>query len=118
VLYIFFTVLNVLSIAFTVASRKSFRMFYYWCFLAEEILVTIWHVSALILYIDYYGERMLHQAAVDAFSHLMFWPYVATIVIEFVLMWVPLFYNVEYFSHFQIDTRLYEIPANAEIEIV
>lgn len=93
-------ILNLLTIALTVASRKSFRMYYYWWILAEEILVTIWHLAALILYIDYYGKRTMRQSAVDAMSHLMFWPYVITVSMEFIMMWVPLLYNDEYFSHF------------------
>lgn len=114
-LYILFLILNLLTIALTVASRKSFRMYYYWWILAEEILVTIWHLAALILYIDYYGKRTMRQSAVDAMSHLMFWPYVITVSMEFIMMWVPLLYNDEYFSHFQVDTRKYAKPKSKKI---
>jgi hypothetical protein len=83
-------------------------MIYFWWILLEEILVTLWHLAALILYFDYYGKRSLSQGSVDFLSHLMFWPYVITVVLEFIFMWVPLFYNEEYFSHFLIDTRKFE----------
>jgi len=71
--------------------------------LAEEILVTIWHLAALILFIDYEGSRGMRKSAVDAMSHLMFWPYIITILLEVGMFVLPIFFNKEYHSHFKTD---------------
>lgn len=100
-IYIIFLVLNLAMIAITIISKRSFRMWYFWWILGEEILVLLWHLSSLILMIDYYGKGTMKQGGVDFLSHLAFWPYVITVSFEFIMMWIPLFYNKEYYSHFK-----------------
>lgn len=100
--------LDVLMLAYTVLSKNSFRGFFFWCFALEEFLVLVWHSAAIAFYFDYYGQRLMHQTSVDVISHLIFWSYVGSIVIEFCLIWVTIFLNPFYHSHFQADTRKFE----------
>jgi hypothetical protein len=101
--YISFLIMNLLMIWCTCVCKKSFRPYFYGMILAEEILVTIWHLAALILMADYGGKRTMKPAAVDAMVHLMFWPYIITILLEVGMFVIPLFQNKEYHSHFKTD---------------
>jgi len=100
-LYISFLVMNLLMIWLTVHCKKSFRWFHYYWILAEEILVTAWHLASLISFIDYYGSQGMRQGAVDFLSHVQFWCYVVTICVEFVMMFVPVFVNRAYFERYK-----------------
>lgn len=100
-LYIAFLVMNLLMIWLTVHCKKSFRWFHYYWILAEEILVTAWHLASLISFIDYYGSQGMRQGAVDFLSHVQFWCYVVTICVEFIMMFVPVFVNRAYFERYK-----------------
>lgn len=102
-MYIIFLVLNLVMIWVTCVCRKSFRWHFFWMILAEEILVTIWHLAALILFIDYEGSRGMRKSAVDAMVHLMFWPYIITILLEVGMFVLPILFNREYHSHFKTN---------------
>ncbi len=101
-IYIVFLVLNLLMIGVTVISRRSFRMWYFWWILAEEILVLVWHISSLILMIDYYANGTLGQKSVNFLTNIAFWPYVLTVSAEGIHMLIPLLFNTEYYSHFKM----------------
>ena len=107
-------------IGITVAAKKSFRMYHFWWILAEEILVLIWHLSSLILMIDYFGKGKIKQGGVDFLSHMAFWPFVATVSLEFIFMIQPLFYNTEYYSHFRCSmpkAKVFEVEVEEEVPV-
>jgi hypothetical protein len=109
-MYIIFLVINVFMVWLTIDCRKSFRMFYFWWLLGEEILVLFWHLASLISFADYYGKGTMRQGGVDFLSHVQFWSYVATVSFEFIMIIVPLFYNKEYYSHFKGDLPKAYVP--------
>lgn len=98
-LYIMFLVINVLMIYITISIKKSFR----WAFnliLVEEILITLWHLAALVNFLDYYGSQSMGQFFVNLTSHVMLWTYLATVIIETIMLFVGAFKHSGYFGAF------------------
>jgi hypothetical protein len=121
-LYILFFVLNVAMIFITLKIKKSFRWPLAWTLiLVEEVLVTLWHLAALINFVDYYGNRGMGQFLVNVNTHVMFWAYVFTVLIELILLVGGALVNKGYFSAFpetvaQSEDVKIEIQSQDELE--
>jgi hypothetical protein len=98
-LYVLYFLINVGMIIVTVIAKQSFR-FAFKFILVEEILITIWHLAALINFIDYYGNGTMSQFLVNLTTHLMFWPYILTVIIETTLLAMGAIKNKVYFGAF------------------
>jgi hypothetical protein len=102
-LYTLYLAINIGMIIVTIVAKQSFR-FAFKFILVEEILVTLWHLAALINFIDYYGKENMSQFLTDVTSHVMLWSYIITILIEVVLLAMGAFKNAEYFNAFPQNT--------------
>jgi hypothetical protein len=96
-LYILFVAIDMFMIFVTFTARKSFRWAFGWI-LAEEVLIFGWHLTAMILFIDYFGAQKLSQFLINASSHCMFWPYIFTALIEMYLLFAGCWKNFGYFD--------------------
>ena len=98
-MYAIFFVLNILMIVWTVTLKNQFRSKLLWILiLVEEILIWIWHLGAWINYLDYYGNATMAKFWVNLNTNLMFWPYIATLLIEtFILVYMAIV-NKNYYS--------------------
>jgi len=100
-LYLLFLVINLAMIGITVVIKKSFRWgFAFKLILVEEILVTLWHLAALVNYLDYYGSRGMSQFVIGLNTHIMFWSFLLTAAIEIALLVAGAVKNQEYFASF------------------
>jgi hypothetical protein len=96
-LYVFFAGVNLAMVILTVVCRKSFRFAFYWI-LTEELLITLWHGSALVLFVDYYKAQNLSKFVVALLTNIMFWSYLITVIIEFYLLMAGAARNTGYFN--------------------
>jgi len=103
-LYILYLIINVGMIIITVLIKSSFR-FGFGLILVEEILVCLWHLAALINYLDYYGSRGMSSFFVNLNTHIMFWAFIITVIIELVLLILGAMNNRKHFNAFPNEHR-------------
>lgn len=107
-LYIIYFFVNIFMICFTAACASSFR-WAYGLILAEEVLIFLWHMFALINYLDYYGKRGMGKFWVHLGTWVIFWSFVVTWLLELVMLIGGATKNRNYFGRMPVATVAAEV---------
>jgi hypothetical protein len=89
--YILFLIGNVISVAWTVIALKSFNKPAGIMILVSEVFILLRHLSHLAHFGSQFGDNEMSQFWTDFWTHIAFWAYLFGTLIEFGLLFEPLY---------------------------